>query len=74
MKVNFNHDFWTSTADFYEIPFPNGKGQVRENFPDFLCDLSVLCDECFEAISFSAVLCDNAWESAFLRSSALRLF
>jgi hypothetical protein len=42
IKVNFHLGFLTSTADFYEIPFPNGKGQVRETDPAFLRELCVL--------------------------------
>jgi hypothetical protein len=44
-KATFISSSKASATDFHEIPFPNGKGQVRKRVVGLLCDLCVLCGE-----------------------------
>ena len=46
-KLTFIPSLTVSTTDFDEIPFPVGKGQVREKVMDLLRVLRVLCGKTF---------------------------
>jgi len=47
LKLIFIPSTVAATTDFDEIPFPNGKGQVKEKIIGFLRDLRDLCGKSF---------------------------